>query len=256
MNDGLKVYRYIKFLGVCINELKAILKNKNMAFNWTCPHCDRKTTINNSDFHSHEDEMTINNSEGCRILKNEWIVCPNVECKKITLTVILYEYNWKHPEWKKGEIITKWRLLPNSYAKQFPDYIPEPLRIDYLEACSILEKSPKASATLSRRCLQGIIRDFWSVSKNRLIDEINAIEDKVDPLTWKSIDAVRKVGNIGAHMEKDINLIIDVESKEAYLLIELIELLFEEWYIHRYERELKLKSIVGIAANKDEQKNN
>jgi hypothetical protein len=83
-----------------------------------------------------------------------------------------------------------------------------------------------------------------------LIDEIIAIEDKVDPLTWKSIDAVRKVGNIGAHMEKDINLIIDVEPKEAYLLIELIEMLFEEWYIHRHERELKLKAIANLAEQK------
>ena len=45
--------------------------------------------------------------------------------------------------------------------------------------------------------------------------EIDAIKDKVDPLTWKSIDATRKIGNIGAHMEKDINLIVDVDPKEA-----------------------------------------
>jgi hypothetical protein len=225
-----------------------------MAFNWTCPHCDRKTTINDNNFHVGEDGMSIDNSEGHRLLRNEWIVCPNDECKKITLTVILHEYAWKPPQWRKGAVINHWRLLPNSYAKPFPDYIPEPLRNDYIEACSILELSPKASATLSRRCLQGIIRDFWCVSKNRLVDEIAAIEDKVDSLIWKSIDAVRKVGNIGAHMEKDINLIIDVDPKEAYLLIELIELLFEEWYIHRYEREQKLSSIVGIATEKDGQK--
>lgn len=76
----------------------------------------------------------------------------------------------------------------------------------------------------------------------------------MDPLTWKSIDAVRKVGNIGAHMEKDINLIIEVEPREAFLLIELIELLFEEWYIHRHEREKKLKAITDIAVKKDQQK--
>jgi hypothetical protein len=155
-------------------------------------------------------------------------------------------------QWEKKEIIKTWRLLPGSYAKSFPEYIPKPLRKDYEEATSIIDLSPKESATLSRRCLQGIIRDFWKVSKHRLIDEINAIEDKVDPLTWKSIDAVRKVGNIGAHMEKDINLIIDVEPEEAFLLIQLIELLFEEWYIHRYERELKLNAIVNLSTKKDE----
>ena len=55
-------------------------------------------------------------------------------------------------------------------------------------------------------------------------------------------------------MEKDINLIIDVEPKEAKLLVQLIEMLFEEWYIHRFERELKLKAIVGVAEIKDEAK--
>lgn len=225
-----------------------------MAFNWTCPYCQTKTTINRDNFSTGEDEMTIDNADGHRLLRNEWIVCPNEECKKITLDVILYEYFWKHPNWEKGEVIEHWRLLPGSYAKAFPDYIPKALRSDYEEAAAILEKSPKASATLSRRCLQGIIRDFWGVKKGRLIDEINGIEDKVDPLTWHSIDSIRKVGNIGAHMEKDINLIIDVEPKEAYLLIQLIELLFEEWYIHRHEREKKLKAIVGVAEKKQEQK--
>ena len=55
-------------------------------------------------------------------------------------------------------------------------------------------------------------------------------------------------------MEKDINLIIDVEPKEAYLLLELIELLFEEWYIHKHERELKLNAIVGLADKKEDLK--
>jgi hypothetical protein len=225
-----------------------------MAFNWTCPYCDRKTTINDNNFHVSEDSLKIDNSEGHRLLRNEWIVCPNEDCKKINLLTILYEYKFEHTNWWKGKIITQWNLLPDSAARVFPDYIPLVLRNDYYEAAKILELSPKASATLSRRCLQGIIRDFWGISKTRLIDEIIAIEDKIDPLTWKSIDSVRKVGNIGAHMEKDINLIIDVDPKEAYLLLQLIELLFEEWYIHRYERELKLNAIANIAEIKEEQK--
>jgi len=226
-----------------------------MAFNWTCPFCGSKTTINDNDFHVQDDYMTIENSEGRRILKNEWIVCPNEDCKKINLTVILYDYYWKQEtSWKRGEVLNYWTLLPNSVAKVFPEYIPLVLRNDYEEAAKILQLSPKASATLSRRCLQGIIRDFWKISKSRLIDEISAIEDKVDPLTWKSIDSVRKVGNIGAHLEKDINLIIDVEPKEANLLIQLIELLFEEWYIHRHERELKLNAIIEIADKKESEK--
>jgi hypothetical protein len=132
-----------------------------------------------------------------------------------------------------------------------PEYIPVAIREDYEEACLIRSLSPKASATLSRRCLQGIIRDFWGVKKGRLVDEIQAIEEKTDPLTWSAIDSVRKIGNIGAHMEKDINLIVEVDEAEAGLLINLIEILIKDWYITRHEREKRLSSIVGVAEAKD-----
>lgn len=225
-----------------------------MSFNWNCPYCNTKTTINSGNFSEKETYLTIDNADGPRHLTFYWIVCPNVDCKKLALYSVLHHYQFTGTTWKVGDFIKKWTLMPDTSAKIFPTYIPIAIRKDYEEAYSILELSPKASATLSRRCLQGIIRDYWGISKGRLIDEINAIEDKTDPLTWKSIDAIRKVGNIGAHMEKDINLIIDVEPKEAKLLLELIEMLFTEWYIHRHERELKLKAIVSFAENKDEAK--
>ena len=100
-----------------------------MAFNWTCPYCQTKTTVNRDNFSKGEDSMTIDNVEGNRLLRNEWIVCPNEECKKITLDVILYEYEW-NGQWNKGEVVDHWRLLPGSYAKAFPDYIPKALRTD------------------------------------------------------------------------------------------------------------------------------
>jgi hypothetical protein len=145
-------------------------------------------------------------------------------------------------------------LVPYSNAKPFPGYIPRPILQDYEEACLIRDLSAKASATLARRCLQGIIRDFWSVKPGRLVDEIESIKEKVDPLTWDAIDAVRKVGNIGAHMEKDINLILDVEPAEANLLLNLIETLLKDWYITREERRSRLLAITEIAAGKKKKK--
>lgn len=55
----------------------------------------------------------------------------------------------------------EWHLIPPSGAKAFPDFVPAAIRADYEEACLIVDLSPKASATLSRRALQGMIRDFW-----------------------------------------------------------------------------------------------
>jgi hypothetical protein len=85
-----------------------------------------------------------------------------------------------------------------------------------------------------------------------LIDEVNALKGHIDATTWEAIDAVRSIGNIGAHMEKDISLIVDVEPEEAELLIRLIEVLLEEWYIRRYERETHMKSVIAAAKAKQE----
>ena len=117
----------------------------------------------------------------------------------------------------------------------------------------IADLSPKASATLSRRCLQGIIRDFWQVKPGRLVDEIEAIKQKVDAATWVAIDSVRKLGNIGAHMEKDINVIVDVDPKEASLLVELVETLLREWYVAREERAARMAAIIEAASIKKPQ---
>ena len=68
--------------------------------------------------------------------------------------------------------------------------------------------------------------------------------------TVEGIDHVRSVGNIGAHMEQDINLIIEVDPGEAQALIGLIEMLFSEWYVARHQRQQKLAHIAAIAAEK------
>lgn len=142
--------------------------------------------------------------------------------------------------------VTHW-INPISVAKQYPDYIPEQIRNDYSEASSIIELSPKASATLARRCLQGMIRDFWGVSgKDNLFQEINAIQGDVSPATWNALTAIRQIGNIGAHMEQDINKIIDVEPSEAKTLLKLIEHLMDEWYIKRHDTETLLENVKKI----------
>jgi hypothetical protein len=144
-----------------------------------------------------------------------------------------------------------WHLIPPSASKHFPDYVPQAIREDYGEACLIRDLSPKASATLSRRCLQGILRDFWQVKPGRLVEEIEEVQSLIDPLTWDAIEAVRKLGNIGAHMEKDINVIVDVDPEEAALLIGLVETLLKEWYVARAERKIRMTAVIAAAASKN-----
>ena len=165
--------------------------------------------------------------------------CNNSDCGRISVTAI---------NRTSGKQID---LVPQVVMKQYPDYIPEQIRKDYEEANLIIESSPKAAATLLRRCLQGMIRDYWGICKDTLNKEIIELEGKVTPAQWNAIDALRKLGNIGAHMEKDVNMIVDIDIDEAWKLLKLIELLLEKWYISRHDEEELLAGITDIADEKD-----
>ncbi|MFG1305498.1 DUF4145 domain-containing protein [Xanthobacter autotrophicus] len=188
------------------------------------------------------------------------ITCLNTQCNELSLSIYLSRYAINAVggvSWDKT--LKQWALLPGAKAKPQPSYIPSVLVDDYTEACQIKSLSPKASATLARRCLQGMIRDFCNISKNRLIDEVKELRRLVDAGTSprgvthesvEAIDHVREIGNIGAHMEKDINLVISIDEGEADVLIQLIEMLFAEWYVARYEREQRLKRLAEISSSK------
>lgn len=222
-------------------------------FNWTCPHCNRDVTISEANQSTGRHSWTDSSADGRLSLGSQFIRCPNPKCRKLTLMVGIsgmsqnYEGRWLADK----EFIRLWNLIPEGSAKPMPDYVPAAIRENYVEACLISNLSPKASATLSRRCLQGILRDFWGVKPDTLFNEIKEIESKVDAETWAAIDAVRKIGNIGAHMEKDINVIVDVDPNEATLLIELVETVIREWYVARHDRQQRMAAIVASAAEKD-----
>ena len=210
---------------------------------YTCPYCNKSQA-----FYSSVD--IIRNGPFNNIPKDSeyayfnfyTLKCTNGECKKTSVIAI------NRTDGKQIDIV------PQNVYKHFPDYIPEQIRNDYEEASQIIDKSPKAAATLLRRCLQGMIRDFWGIAKGRLIDEIDGIKDKITASQWKALDGLRHIGNIGAHMEKDVNLIIDVTSDEANKLLRLIELLLEKWYVSRYEEEELCKSIGAIADKKESER--
>lgn len=226
--------------------------NKRTPFNWRCPFCDHNAVITDALRSVDRHEFYHRNKYGGLVLITEVIVCPNRDCQHFALEASLHQVLMTPgvaPS-DKQPAMSAWKLIPASNVKVFPDYVPAAILTDYREACLIRSLSTKASATLSRRCLQGMIRDFWGVKKARLMDEIEAIKEKVDPLTWAAIDAVRQIGNIGAHMEKDINLIIDVHPEEAGLLIGLIETLIHDWYIVKHEREQRMSQIIASSGEK------
>ena len=225
-------------------------------FAWTCPFCGKPTTINKDDYSGDKHLLHVTSGQW-RWLATHFIICPNPDCKEVSLVVELYNASVQPGLGvRPDEIEKEWTLIPPFRSQVIPEYVPQAIRDDYYEACQIQELSPKAAATLARRAMQGMIRDFWGIRKPRLKDEIDALEEKVDALTWKAIDAVRKVGNIGAHMEQDVNLIIDVDRPEAALLISLVEDLIKDWYVARYDREERLRKAIEIGKIKEESRLN
>jgi hypothetical protein len=160
------------------------------------------------------------------------------------------------------KIYYKGRVYPQAHRPIVHASVPEPLVEDYREGWSILDLSPKSSAVLARRCAQGAIRDFCGISKDTLNQEIDELERRYEDgslgtlapyVTHEllvAIDNVRKVGNIGAHMEKDVNKVIPIKHEEARLLLQLVGTLFTEWYQARSERETRLKKLVSVACTK------
>ena len=225
---------------------------------WTCSYCGRDVTITEPNYASGEHHIYLTGTEyGDFGFVYTAISCPNTQCRKVAFSISLNKLKFTAGHgYKTVGRFHSWKLLPESEAKSQPDYIPAPIVENYKEACRIKDLSPKASATLSRRCLQGMIRHFWKVKvkgKRTLWDEIKAIKGEVDASTLEAIDAVRKVGKVGAHMEKDVNLIIEVEPGEAQLLIGLIEMLFREWYVASHEKEQSVKAVIALGKLKQKE---
>ena len=200
-----------------------------MAINWTCPFCDRPQTATAEKYSQTTSVFkNMEASDGRFALNCIALVCSNVECGRTTIDAEL-----SHPTSDPlsgylgaGRALKKWRLQPQGTARPLPEYIPVPIREDYYEACLIRDSSPKAAATLIRRAMQGMIRDFCGISKPTLLAEISELKKLVEEdraprgVSAESVDAidhVRGLGNIGAHMEKDISIVVDVDPGEALL---------------------------------------
>ncbi|OHE71939.1 MAG: hypothetical protein A2007_05620 [Verrucomicrobia bacterium GWC2_42_7] len=115
-----------------------------------------------------------------------------------------------------------------------PKEVPQEFANDYFEACSVLSDSPKASAALSRRCLQLLLRDVAKVKHSTLEKEIQEILDsqKVPSHITDIIDAVRQIGNFAAHpiKSKSSGEIVPVEPGEAELNLDVLEALFDFYF--------------------------
>ena len=106
--------------------------------------------------------------------------------------------------------------------------VTSPYRDDFSEACSVLSLSAKASAALSRRCLQAVLRDKAKTKSKDLFDQIEevSVPGILPSHIVEDLHAVRNIGNIAAHTTKSTNTgeIIDVAPGEAEWNLDVLEL--------------------------------
>lgn len=127
--------------------------------------------------------------------------------------------------------------------KPAPADVPKAIRDDYNEACLVFSDSLKASAALSRRCLQAILREYAKVKPQDLskeIDEVLASKQLPTHLA-NDIDAVRHYGNFAAHPIKSTSSgeIIPIEPGEAEWQLDLLEGLFDFYFVGPAESKRK-----------------
>ncbi|MDO8131779.1 MAG: DUF4145 domain-containing protein, partial [Candidatus Brocadiales bacterium] len=101
--------------------------------------------------------------------------------------------------------------------------------------CVVLSDSPKASAALSRRCLQHLLREKAHVKQSNLMNEIQEVIDSGNLPSYivEAIDAIRKIGNYTAHPIKSERPgeVVDVEPGEADWNLDVLEALFNYYFV-------------------------
>jgi hypothetical protein len=145
-------------------------------------------------------------------------------------------------------------VYPSGAVRPVPAEVVDPYRQDFIESCKVLEDSPKASAALSRRCLQAILRDKGGTKSKDLYDQIEEVinSGKVPSHICEDLHAVRVVGNFGAHPMKSTTTgeIVEVEAGEAEWNLDVLELLFDFYFVQpaisakrKANLNLKLKAV-------------
>lgn len=127
-------------------------------------------------------------------------------------------------------------IWPDSTLRPPPDEVEAEapkLAADFREAVAVLPKSKKASAALSRRCLQYILREKGGTTSDNLSEQIKQVINKLPPELGDNVDAIRQIGNFASHPIKDTNSgeVVDVEEGEAEWSIEILEALFDFYYV-------------------------
>jgi hypothetical protein len=135
-----------------------------------------------------------------------------------------------------ANLVSQNLLWPDSAVRPIPKEVESEaldLAEDFRESLAVYPKSKKASAALSRRCLQYILAHKGGAKRRDLADQIEEVLPSLPAQLALNVDAIRQVGNFAAHPMKSTSSgeIAQVEDGEAEWLIEVLKELFEHYYV-------------------------
>jgi hypothetical protein len=132
-------------------------------------------------------------------------------------------------------------VWPTTTIRLVPLEVPEHIKKDYVEAADVLPISSKASAALSRRCLQTVLTEAGKAKSKDLSKQIDEVLPSLPSHLAGSVDAIRAVGNFAAHpiKSKSSGAIVEVEPGEAEWNLDVLDGLFDFYYVQPVKTKQK-----------------
>ncbi|GEM_PF-643394 len=215
-----------------------------------CPHCHNA-------FSNQKIRMWFGtDSDGAWAVSGT--ICPTRECQRLVLYLEKGDAGLIMQDGQYAQIFKPFKsgarlIRPEFVLPSIPIGTPPKIAQDYREASMVLALSPTASAALSRRCLQSIIRevsakDIKNFKQGNLKGEINQVTKSKTILNANLIEmlhGVRIIGNFAAHPNKSkhTNLIMPVEPNEAEFNLTVIDKLLFYYFVQSPQEKKILDDI-------------
>jgi hypothetical protein len=76
------------------------------------------------------------------------------------------------------------------------------------------------------------------------------VAEKISPETRNAIETVRRFGDIDSYTHEDVRLMVDAKEEEAALLIDLVEIMFKDFYEDRHRRKERSDALCNLAESR------